>query len=244
MLFDLRGRGRRRTVKVVYSGLALLMGGGLVLFGIGGDVQGGLFDAFREDQQQGQGDKAFEERLERTEKRADTDPRNAAVWAELARLRYQEAGLGENFDQATGTFTDDGRDELRTAVQAWERHVALAKEDPDSNVANLMVQAYSALEDMPKAVASMEIVVDSKKEPTPQLLTQLATLAWSAGQNRKAELVGDRALDLADKADRELIKGQLDSAKQLAQQQQVQKAQEEAGVQTRTGADALLAPGS
>src|SRR5918997_620937 len=44
MLFDLRGTGRRRTVKVVYITLAFLMGGGLVLFGIGGDVSGGLVD--------------------------------------------------------------------------------------------------------------------------------------------------------------------------------------------------------
>ena len=29
MLFDLRARGRRRTVKIVYVFLALLMGGGL-----------------------------------------------------------------------------------------------------------------------------------------------------------------------------------------------------------------------
>jgi len=35
MLFDLRGRGRRRTVQVIYGGLALLMGSGLVLFGVG-----------------------------------------------------------------------------------------------------------------------------------------------------------------------------------------------------------------
>ena len=47
MLFDLRGRGRRRTVKIVYITLALLMGGGLVLFGIGGGgaMSGGLVDA-------------------------------------------------------------------------------------------------------------------------------------------------------------------------------------------------------
>ena len=31
MLFDLRGRGRRRTVKIVYITLAFLMVGGLVL---------------------------------------------------------------------------------------------------------------------------------------------------------------------------------------------------------------------
>ncbi len=41
MLFDLRGRGRRRTVRVIYTGLALLMGVGLVGFGIGGGFGGG-----------------------------------------------------------------------------------------------------------------------------------------------------------------------------------------------------------
>ena len=51
MLFDLRGRGRRRTVQVIYLSLALLMGGGLVLFGIGSDQSGGLVDAFSDDAQ-------------------------------------------------------------------------------------------------------------------------------------------------------------------------------------------------
>ena len=45
MLFDLRGRGRRRTIQVIYASLALLMGGGLIFFGIGGATSGGLFDA-------------------------------------------------------------------------------------------------------------------------------------------------------------------------------------------------------
>ena len=46
MLFDLRGHGRRRAVRVIYIGLALLMGVGLVGFGIGGGFGGGgLFSA-------------------------------------------------------------------------------------------------------------------------------------------------------------------------------------------------------
>ncbi len=45
MLFDLRGR-RQTAVKVIYAMLAVLMGGGLVFFGIGGSVSGGLLDAF------------------------------------------------------------------------------------------------------------------------------------------------------------------------------------------------------
>ena len=48
MLFDLRAGGRRRLVQVVYLFLAILLGGGLVLFGVGGATSGGLFDAFRE----------------------------------------------------------------------------------------------------------------------------------------------------------------------------------------------------
>src|SRR5687768_8363516 len=102
MLFDLRARGRRRAVKVVYASLAILMGGGLVFFGIGGDVQGGLFDAFREDTQNTAGDRVFEQRLERAEKAAQTRPRDPKVWAELARLRYQDASQGGNFDETKG----------------------------------------------------------------------------------------------------------------------------------------------
>ncbi len=46
MLFDLRSRRRRNAVKVVYGGLALLIGLGLVGFGIGtGFNFGGIFTA-------------------------------------------------------------------------------------------------------------------------------------------------------------------------------------------------------
>ena len=46
MLFDLKGK-RKRLVQVVYVMLAILFGGGLVLFGVGGNVSGGLIDAFK-----------------------------------------------------------------------------------------------------------------------------------------------------------------------------------------------------
>ncbi len=41
MLFDLRSKGRRRTMQVVYIGLAILLASGLVLFGIGTGTGGG-----------------------------------------------------------------------------------------------------------------------------------------------------------------------------------------------------------
>ena len=105
MLFDLRARGRRRTVQAVYLTLAILMGGGLVLFGIGGSVSGGLFDALGLTDGSSGSATGGRDTLEDVEKRAAAqvraNPRNAPAWAELARTRFQLAGQGEeNYSQA------------------------------------------------------------------------------------------------------------------------------------------------
>nr|MDQ4041630.1 hypothetical protein [Actinomycetota bacterium] len=147
MLFDLRARGRRRTVQAIYLTLAVLMGGGLIFFGIGGEVSGGLLDGLGITSG-GQSESASEQ-LEKQEKaalrRTRANPNDAAAWAAVTRLRYQQAGQGDNFDQETGLFTTSGRRELAQAAQAWSRHRALKPDDPDANVAALMVQAFSPL---------------------------------------------------------------------------------------------------
>src|SRR3954463_5160124 len=99
MLFDLRGAGRRTTVKVVYVLLAILMGGGLVLFGIGGSVSGGLVDAItgsKGNSPAGSGE--FQSRAAAAQRKAEASPRNAALWAEAARARYQLALTGDFLD--------------------------------------------------------------------------------------------------------------------------------------------------
>ena len=72
MLFDLKGK-RKRLVQVVYLGLAILFGGGLVLFGVGGNVSGGLIDAFKGT---GSADtSAFTDQVERAERRGGAPTR-------------------------------------------------------------------------------------------------------------------------------------------------------------------------
>src|ERR671929_527743 len=138
MLFDLRGGGRRKTVQSVYILLALLMGGGLVLFGIGGSVSGGLLDAIgltdHGDHQSG-GNDALTNLERQAERRVRANPRDAAGWALLTRTRFQLAGQGQNYDQRTSTFTSKGRGELAGAAQAWERYLALDPRRPDVDVA-------------------------------------------------------------------------------------------------------------
>ena len=215
MLFDLRGRGRRRTIQVIYATLALLMGGGLVFFGIGGNTSGGLFDAFQSNSGVS-ADETLTKRLDQLEERTAANPRDAAAWAELTRVRVQTASSGENYDQATQTFTDKGKAELRRAAAAWQRYLALDPPKPDANVANQMVRAYGpdGLANYPEAVRAMELVIDARGEQaTPALYAQLAILAHGAKQERKSTLAQSKAIELAPKADRDQVKSQIELAK-------------------------------
>jgi hypothetical protein len=218
MLFDLRGAGRRRTVKAVYITLAFLMGGGLVLFGIGGGggVSGGLVDAITERGGGGGDDGA--DRFRKQEKAAlaktRANPQDAAAWAALARARFQVAGAGSNFDPAKGTFTKAGTAKLTAAGEAWDKYLALEPKKPDDRVASLMVQAFGALNKPAKAAEAQEVITDAR--PTASTFTQLAIFAYQAGQTRKGDLAKNKALELTDPDMREALKGQLEQAKQSA----------------------------
>src|SRR5947209_14975669 len=144
MLFDLRSRGRRRTVQTVYLGLALLMFGGLVLFGVGaGNGFGGLLNAFT-----GQGSGNTQPVVSQAEKTALQEtrlrPSDPKSWADLVQARWDAAKQSGDYDASTGTFTASGRKELNLETQAWQRYLQLTK-SPDPLIATLAARAYGAL---------------------------------------------------------------------------------------------------
>jgi hypothetical protein len=213
MLFDLRGAGRQRTVKAVYITLAFLMGGGLVLFGIGGDVSGGLVDAITErGGSSDSGTKRFEQREQRLVVRVRANPQDAAAYADLARVRTQLASTGDNYDAEKNTYTAAGKAELQQAAAAWEKYLALEPDKPDDRVASLMVQAYGTLARPAEAAKAQEVITEAR--PSAATFSQLAVFAYAAGQTRKGDLARARALELTPKDQREALKGQLDQAKQ------------------------------
>jgi hypothetical protein len=216
MLFDLRGSGRRRVVKTVYITLAFLMGGGLVLFGIGGGgaLPGGLVDAITESEGGGSGSERLQEVEQTATARARANPTDAALWAAVARARFNLANSGDNVDENTGAITDTGAAELRDAARAWEEHLELAGNKPDPRVASLMVQAYATLGDLEKATRAQEIIAADRD--SAGAYATLATLAYQAGQIRKGDLATDRALDLTEPDMREALRGQLETAKEQA----------------------------
>jgi hypothetical protein len=217
MLFDLRGRGRRRTVQVIYVGLAILMGGGLVLFGIGSSTNGGLFDAFSSNN--GSANGQIQKRVDKAQESVKLRPNDARAWGELATSEYQLAGQSKGYDQTNGTFTGDARSHLVNAQRAWERHLKLAGSKADPALAATMRNALTALGNAGEAVRAQEIVIDGLPSPGFGDYAQLAQLAYLAGQNRKGDLAANRAKELAPKDQKKDIETQLQAVKAQAAQQ-------------------------
>src|SRR5215212_11654425 len=90
MLFDLKGK-RRRMVQGVYLTLAILMGAGLVAFGIGSSVNGGLSDLFSGGGGSNNADKTIQKKIDTAQKLLETNPKNTAALAEVIRGHYQLA---------------------------------------------------------------------------------------------------------------------------------------------------------
>lgn len=220
MLFDLKGR-RRRVVQVTYVGLALLMGGGLVLSGIGSDASGGLLDAFVGGGGGGEGDarKPFEKQIEDANQRLATNPKDQAALAQLVRANFGLAGLEtEEVDGQVVGYTDKGEEFLRRADQAWGRYLATDPKRIDTGLAATAIQIYNVLgppEDKEKFVRPAREIAE--QENTAQAYVNLFTVATQAGDTRTAGLAERKALSLAQSKDeRATIKERIDGIKQDA----------------------------
>jgi hypothetical protein len=225
MLFDLQGR-RRRVVQATYLTLAVLMGGGLVFFGIGGEVSGGLFDAFSDRNATGDdGDEIVEKRIDEAEARLRRNPRDEVALKELVRTNYQLAST--QVAPGANEFPDDARDELDAAARAWQRYLALEPRQVDPSLANLMLQAYGpgALERYDEAARTAEIVAEQNETPAAYL--QLVQFASLAGKTRIADLAGEKAIELASPRERRAVKEQVEQAKAQAALREIQEQQQQ-----------------
>lgn len=215
MLFDLRGRGRQRTVRVVYLGLALLMGGGLVLFGVGGSASGGLLDAFTGGSSNS-GTDIYEQRIDDANRTLKANPTDQAALAALAKARFNQA-TQVGFDSTTQQFTAKGLDELRGADSAWQKYLATDPARPDDTLAATMAQAYAptALNSPTRALQAWQVVTDVRA-PEAGNFVVLAQYAYQAKNTRVADLASQRALELTPKAQRKTLKTTLDGYKAQA----------------------------
>jgi hypothetical protein len=237
MLFDLRGRGRRRTIQGIYLFLAVLMGGGLIFFGIGGGSgSGGLLNAVGGSSGSANGLTIYTNNVKSAQRQVAAKPTDPAGWASLAHSQYILAQVAD-YNQSTNKFTSKGRNELLAAEQAWSRYLALKPKQPDGALASEMVQALTATSQLTNAVTAQEIVVGQNLSSAAQF-ARLAELAYFAGQTTKGDLSSAKAVSLAPKAQQVLLKQQLASIKSAAKSASSQQA-----AQQQLGAGSASLPG-
>jgi hypothetical protein len=213
MLFDLRARGRRRTVQVVYLGLAVLIGLGLVGFGIGGGFgSSGIFNALTN--KEGSSGASFGSQVSSAQRRTQHHPQEPAAWAALIDAQLHQAGSPEYTD-VTGKYTSQGKALLPHISQAWQSYLALNPPHPDSELAERMaslVYGEEGLNQPSEAVQALQIVV-AAKPPSAALYGALAMAAYKAKNTRQGDLASQKAVSLSPPAQRKAVKAQLEQEK-------------------------------
>jgi hypothetical protein len=213
MLFDLRGRGRRRTVRVIYTGLALLMGVGLVGFGIGGGFGGGGLLSSIGKEGEGGGGSTYAKEVAKYRKLTKKDPSDATAWEELAKNLYHEAG-NEPYTTAAGEVTSKGKELFKQTAAAWDSYIALKPANVNTELAQLMESVYGegGLDEAAKEVEVLQIAVAAK--PTDAALyAALAEYAYKAHNTSIGDLASEKAVSLAPASDRARVKAELAEVK-------------------------------
>jgi hypothetical protein len=213
MLFDLRSRGRRRTVQGVYLFLAILIGGGLVLFGVGaGNGLGGLLNGLTGNGSNSGQQSAVSQQEKNAIKATQRDPNSASAWANLVQARWSTArSSSADVNASTGQFTAAGNKELTALGQDYQRYKALVKH-PDPNVAILAARAYQYLGNYSSATnAWSDITAANPNEATA--FECLAANAYAAKNTRTGDLASAKALSLVPKAQRTLLQQRITQAK-------------------------------
>ena len=207
MLFDLRGRGRRRTVRVIYIGLALLIGVGLVGFGIGGGFGGGgLLSAATSNE--GSGSSSYKSEIAKYRKLTQREPRNASAWENLARNLLHEAA-GEAYVTSSG-LTSKGHQIFEETAQAFSGYLAVEPKKPNLELTKDMLRIYSeeGLNQPAQEVTLLQVIVAA--EPTnASYYSALSEYAYKAHNTSMGDLAAEKAVSLAPAADRTKVKDEL-----------------------------------
>jgi hypothetical protein len=203
MLFDLRGRHRRRAVRVIYMSLALLMGAGLVLFGVGSFGGTGVLSNVANNE--GKNAATFAGEVARYRKLSAAQPSNQAAWLGLTKALLHESSL-----YTQNGVSAKGKELFADAAQSWGTYLALNPSTPDPSIAQQMFTVYSeeGLNQPNQAVQVLQILV-AAKPTSASLWGQLAIYAYKAHNPRVGDLAAKKAVALAPAVERKRVAAEL-----------------------------------
>lgn len=214
MLFDLRGRGRRRTVQAIYLGLALIFLLGFVGFGVGvGGSGGGLINALTNNE--GSSGASYASKVSAAVKRTKREPGNPAAWAALTEAQLHQASEGEYYDQTSEAYTSKGKQLLAKVASSWNTYLGLESHNPSVSLAKQMAGRVFSENGLNQASAVVQALqIEIAAEPaTAALYGLLAEYSYKAHNTRQGDLASEKAIGLTPAAQRKQVKAQLEAVK-------------------------------
>ncbi len=203
MLFDLRARGRRKTVQVVYLGLALIFLLGFVGFGVGvGGGGGGIFNALTENG--GSNSANFAAKVAAAQKRTQQHPTDAAAWKALVEAQFHQASEPGNIVTVgeTEKYTAQGKALLAKLARSWSTYLKLEASHPDTELATRISGIFGeqGLNQPASEVQALQVAV--KGNPTVRLYSALAVSAYKARNLKVGDAAARKTASLAPAAER------------------------------------------
>ena len=194
MLFDLRSRGRRRTVQAIYAGLALVMLSGLLLVGVGTGSGGGILNAFTNNGSGGNARAIKSAAEQQALKLTKKEPTNPGAWDQLVQAQFS------TFNGLSPTNVVARKKALQNITASYAHYLTLTK-TPDSSTALLASRAYAYLGEFTQSSAAKEIFATAN--PTAASAFECWALAAAAAkQTRIAALATAKALSLVPQVQR------------------------------------------
>jgi tetratricopeptide (TPR) repeat protein len=230
MLFDIRGRGRKNVIRVVYACLALLMGASLFVavgpfnlaefFGNGGTTSAAEIS---------------EEQAENIEKRLRKNPQDEQLLLSLIRTRIGagRALAQENTTTGAVELTPESIEQYEAAQEAWLRYRKQAGDEANPTTASLVASTYfnvaehgESLGDIEESITNATKAQQVAAEATPNLhtLTTLAIFQYFNGEFAAGEKSAQQATkEATSKSQAKSIEKQMAGFRKRAQGWQKQR---------------------
>ncbi|MGA8803965.1 MAG: hypothetical protein WA701_02280 [Solirubrobacterales bacterium] len=241
MLFDLQTPRRRRVVRVVFGGLALIFAVSFVFLGVGTGGGGFSFsDLF--DGGGGSSSTAFDSDIEAAQAKLAINPNDTTTLASLVQLQYSAAN--SNTD-SNGAPTSDGVQHLREAADVWNKYVTASKGNisptaavyalntfdllaridfsqarTDTTTTEALADVNAAVDDWKSAAQAQQVLITKQpKKATSNSYATLAQYLYLAGDTKGGDQAAAQAKAVKG-ADASTIDTQLKQVQQLGQQLQ------------------------
>lgn len=196
-------------------GLAVLMGSGGILFGVGGTFGGGVANIFSGNE--GTSSASFTSQVEHAQKRTKSEPNSAAAWAALTEAQLHKAGEHQYYSESEAEnehYTAKGKEFLSKVSQSWSKYHTLEPHNPSPALAKAMLRVYSEEGlDQPSAAAEVLQIIIQAEPHSSSWYSQLALYSYKANNPREGDLASRKAVSLAPASDRKTLKQKLEEIK-------------------------------